>query len=71
MMMRKIFNRYSLESHKIVQGVLDLILGHVDLLLASLEEDINTTVDLLAVGSGIEDIADGLSLVEGVVGDLL
>jgi hypothetical protein len=45
-------------------------LGHVNLRLTVVELDLHATVDLLAVRR-VEDVADGLSLGEGVVGDLV
>ena len=45
-------------------------LGHVDLALTVGEIDINTAADLLAVGGGVEDVADGVAVVEGGVRDL-
>jgi hypothetical protein len=48
----------------------ELALGHVDLLLSVGKGDIDTTVDGLAVSGGVEDVANGVALVEGSVGHL-
>lgn len=48
----------------------ELGLRHVDLGLSIEEIDIDSSADFLAIGRGVEDVADGLTLGEGVVSDL-
>ena len=47
-----------------------MALGNVDLRLTIAKVDINATGDSLAVGGGVEDVANGFAFGEGVVGHL-
>ena len=48
----------------------ELALGNVDLAFAFEEVDIDASFDCLAVRGRVEDVADGIAILEWVIGDL-
>lgn len=46
------------------EPVMELALGNINFWLASRKENVNTTADSLAIRSGVEDIADELTILE-------
>ena len=55
---------------KVEDGLGQVTLWHVDLRLTVQKVDIDAAADLLAVSRRVEDVTDGLTLAEWVVGHL-